>query len=117
MALTKEEMHSLYLQGQFNSVEYLEELVQRLEERVENWNLKTQKNMEQPKAVTVAYKDATGFMRHFKVSPSNPRDFKTGDKYIIVGQSIKPQVVESDYRANKLNHSIVMGDKIRRCYE
>ena len=66
---------------------------------------------------TVKFQDKNNFVRHFKVSTSNPRDFKIGDHYIVIGQSTKPQVVDSDYRAKKLNESIVSGDSIRRCYE
>ena len=66
---------------------------------------------------TVKYQDSSGFMRHFKVSISNPRNFVVGDKFIIIGQSKKPQVVESDSKAKKMNESIITGDKIRRVYE
>ena len=66
---------------------------------------------------TVKYQDPNGFMRHFKVSISNPRNFVVGDKFIIIGQSKKPKVVESVSEAKKLNESIVTGDKIRKSYE
>jgi hypothetical protein len=70
---------------------------------------------------TVKYQDPSGFVRHFKVSLVNPRDFKTGDKYIIVGQSKKVQIVESDYAAKRLNESltkIISGeDIVRRAFE
>ena len=56
---------------------------------------------------TIKYKDIHGFMRMFKVTMTNPRNFKIGDKYIVVGQSSHPQIVDSDYRANKVNQSIV----------
>lgn len=65
----------------------------------------------------VKYQDPSGFMRHFKVSISNPRNFVVGDKFIIIDQSKKPQVVESVSQAKKLNESIVTGDKIRKYYE
>lgn len=66
---------------------------------------------------TVRYQDSSGFIRHFKVSTSNPRNFVVSDKFIIIGQSKKPQVVESVSQAKKLNESIVTGDKIRKSYE
>lgn len=65
---------------------------------------------------TVHYQDKSGFVRRFKVSTSNPRDFKAGDKFIVIGQSKKPEIVESDSRAKKMNESIVFGDKIRRFF-
>jgi hypothetical protein len=66
---------------------------------------------------TVKYQDESGFLRHFKVSTSNPRNLVVGDKFIIIGQSKKAQVVESDKQAKKMNESIVTGDKIRKVYE
>ena len=66
---------------------------------------------------TVHYQDLNGFVRRFKVSEKNPRDFKVGDKFIIIGQSKKAENVETEHRAKKLNESIVFADKIRRFYE
>lgn len=71
-------------------------------------------------SVTIKYQDQSGFVRHFKVSLSNPRDFKPGDKYIVVGQSKKVQIVESDHAAQRLNESttnIISGDIVRRVFE
>ena len=60
---------------------------------------------------------AGGMIRRFKVSTGNPRDFKAGDKYVVVGSSTHVQVVADDKNARKLNESIVNADKIRRAYE
>jgi hypothetical protein len=65
---------------------------------------------------TLCYQDKSGFIRRFKVSVNNPRDFKVGDKFIVVGESKKPETVESEHRAKKLNESIVFADKIRRFF-
>jgi len=56
---------------------------------------------------TICYKDQTGFIRRFKVSEKKEKNFKVGDRFIVVGVSKKPEVVESDYRAKRLNESIV----------
>lgn len=66
---------------------------------------------------TVRYQDPSGFVRRFKVSVNNPRNFKVGDKYIVIGQSKKPQEVTSESNAKKLNESITTADNIRRFYE
>jgi len=70
--------------------------------------------------VTIKYQDQGGFMRHFKVSLTNPRDFKPGDKYIVIGQSKKVETVESEHAAKRLNESttsIISGDIVRRAFE
>ena len=58
-----------------------------------------------------------GFYYRFKVSLNHPKNFVKGDKYIVIGSSITPQIVKSEEQAYKLNHSIMNEDKIRRCYE
>lgn len=60
---------------------------------------------------------AGGMIRRFKVSLSNPRDFKAGDKYIVVGSSTHFQTVTDEKNARKLNESIMNADNIRRAYE
>jgi hypothetical protein len=57
---------------------------------------------------------AGGMIRRFKVTESNPKDFKTGDKYIVIGVSTEIQTVSSEKNAQKLNDSIMNEDKIRR---
>ena len=65
---------------------------------------------------TVKYM-AGGLIRRFKVSKNNPRDFKVGDKYIVIDSSTSFQVVNSEKNADKINNSILSGDKIRRYIE
>jgi len=69
--------------------------------------------IQQQNFCTVRYM-AEGLMRGFKVSLSNPRDFKVGDKYIVIGQSTKPQIVSSEHNAKNLNESIISGNNIRK---
>ena len=57
---------------------------------------------------------AGGMIRRFKVTDSNPKDFKTGEKYIVIGVSTEEQTVTSDKNAEKLNNSILNENKIRR---
>ena len=64
---------------------------------------------------TIAYKDRTGFLLHFKVSDQNPRNFQIGDKYIVIGFSDKPTQVVSQHQADKINQTIV--NDIRRVLE
>ena len=72
--------------------------------------------MQEQNYETVRYM-AGGLIRRFKVSKNNPRDFKIGDKYIVVDTSVSIQVVNSEKNAEKINQSIMSGDKIRRCLE
>lgn len=60
---------------------------------------------------------ANGFIRRFKVSKNNPRDFKAGDWFIVVGQSTKAERVNDINAAQKLNESIITADKIRKFME
>ena len=53
-------------------------------------------------------------IRRFKVTDSNPKDFKDGDKYIVIGVSTEIQIVSSERNAQKLNSSIMNENTIRR---
>ena len=57
---------------------------------------------------------AGGMIRRFKVTDSNPKDFKDGDKYIVIGVSTEIQIVSSERNAQKLNNSIMNENTIRR---
>ena len=70
------------------------------------------------KTVTVAYKTRSGFVKHILCSQSNPRNFKLGDKFIVLNDfDPKVKTVESEKQAEKLNHSIVNESFIRKVYE
>lgn len=66
---------------------------------------------------TIKYVDKLGMLRHFKASEKNPRNFKVGDKYVVINSSSKPKIVDSEKAAKKLNESIISGDLIRKIYE
>lgn len=70
------------------------------------------------KTVTLSYKTASGFTRHIKCTESNPKNFVQGQKYIVLTDpDPKVKVVESAYRAEKLNNSILNENWIRRVLE
>lgn len=70
------------------------------------------------KTITLAYKTSTGFVRHFKCTESNPKDFVAGQKYIVLTDpNPKVKIVESASHADGLNNSILNEHWIRRVLE
>lgn len=70
------------------------------------------------KTVTLAYKTATGFVKHVKCTEGNPKDFVAGQKYIVLTDpNPKVKIVESAKQAEKLNNSILNENWIRRVLE
>lgn len=70
------------------------------------------------KTVTLAYKNEKGFVKHVQCTESNPKDFKAGQKYIVLSD-VNPvvRIVESEKQAEKLNKSIINENWIRRVIE
>ena len=58
-----------------------------------------------------------GMIRRFKVTKINPKNFKVGDKYIVIGSSTTEQTVLSEKNAEKINNSILNSEKIRKIVE
>ena len=71
------------------------------------------------KTTTIAFKTKNGFVKHVLCTESNPKNFKIGDKFIVInsGVNIGVKTVESEIQAEKLNNSILNEKNIRRVCE
>lgn len=70
------------------------------------------------KIVTVTFKKSTGFIKHILCTESNPKNFKIGEKFIVLSDSNPVvRVVDSEKTASKLNNSILNENWIRRVVE
>lgn len=68
--------------------------------------------------ITQQYKTKNGFVKRVKCSDHNPKDFKVGDRYIVLTEK-DPHVktVETVKQATRMNESILNCDSIRRVIE
>ena len=65
--------------------------------------------------VTTIYYLVNGFLVHFKATSEKYTDFVAGDKFIIFGKSKKPEIIESEERAKRINDSFV--NDFRKVFE
>lgn len=68
--------------------------------------------------ITQQYKTKNGFTKRVKCTDRNPKDFKVGDRYIVLTESDPHvKIVETVKQAGRMNESILNADSIRRVVE